>query len=259
MWQDTNDPATELLGLLAQRGEYLEAIADGAGGKHELAARFDVSRSTVDRAVRELSDAGLLERSHGEVSLTLSGRLVLAAFRQFRSEVRGLAEAADVLAELADDVPLDVSLFADATVVSAAPHTPQKPIGELEDVIANATQVRTLANSVLPDLVSLYRDRIADGELTADVVVSPDVLDVLVAEHHGDVNDAVSTDRMTLSLAPGSLPYGLVLASLPDQDVVVVICGRETITGIVVNDDPSALDWAESRFEAVESDATRLA
>lgn len=256
---DTNDRVGELVRLLARRGRYLDAVSDGATRKRDLVTAFDVSRSTIDRAVRELADAGLLDRAHGTVSPTLRGHLARDAYRRFHGTIAGIVDAGDVLAELEDDLPLDVRLFEDATVVDAATHAPQRPITELEEILERAGHVRTLANSVIPDLVTLYRDRIVEGDLGADVVVTPEVLDVLVANHHAEVDDVVQNESVTFWLTEEPLPYGLVVASLDDRDVAVVICGQGSIAGLVTNDDPDALEWAETRFQEVRRDATRLA
>lgn len=253
----TTDDAPDLVALLAQRGDYLESIADGVTEKRALVDAHDASRSTVDRAVRQLADAELVDRRRGEVSLTTAGRLALDAYTTFRDGVAAIGDARGVLDAVDDGAPLDVRLFENATVVEAA-HTPQKPIDEVADVLRNARTVRVLAPHILPRHVGLYRDRVVDGTLTADVVVTGAVLDELVANHQGSVETFVRSDDATLSLAEDALPYGLVVATLDDREVAIVVCGTGPIAGVLENDDPSAVEWAAEQFEAVRDAATRL-
>ncbi|GAA0654823.1 helix-turn-helix transcriptional regulator [Salarchaeum japonicum] len=249
--------ASGLVGLLAQRGDYLESIADGVTEKRELVAAHDASRSTVDRAVRQLADAGLVDRTHGEVSLTTAGRIALDAYTTFRDAVAAVADANGVLDAVDDDADLDVRLFENATVVEAA-HTPQKPMETVENVLRAANEVRVLAPLVLPSHVEVYRDRVAESGLDADVVVTQAVLDELVTNHQDTVETFVESDDAALSLANDDLDYGLVVASLDDRDVVLVVCGTGPIAGVLRNDDPDAVAWADDRFAAVRDGSTRL-
>lgn len=252
----STDDAPDLVALLAQRGDYLESIESGVTEKRALVDAHDASRSTVDRAVRQLADAGLVDRMHGEVALTTTGRLALDAYTTFRDRVAAIDDANDVLDAVDDTADLDVRLFENATVIEAA-HTPQKPIDEVADVLREATEVRVLAPLVLPIHVALYRDRVDDG-LDADVVVTGAVLDELVANYQDAVETFIRIDDATLSLTDDTLPYGLVVASLDDRDVVLVVCGTGPVSGVLRNDDPDAVDWAMQRFDSVRADATRL-
>mgnify|MGYP000109066629 FL=1 len=259
MYHDTNDSAADLLKLVVQRGPYLAALADGVTEKRALAAEHDASRSTIDRAIRELDEAGLVDRGHGSVALTLRGRLALATYEDFRERLVGLEAASNVLETIPDDAFIHSDFLADANVVDATLHTPQRPIDAIEDVLADATHVQTLATSVLPDVLSVYRDRIVDGSLSADVVVTPDVLDVLVADYHGPMNDMLCAGRLELHLTDDVLPYGLVVASNDAGDVALLVCGETSIAGVVENKTPTAVEWARERFEAAKTAATRLA
>ncbi|QDX39556.1 winged helix-turn-helix domain-containing protein [Salarchaeum sp. JOR-1] len=251
------DDTVGLVGLLAQRGDYLESIADGVTEKRALVDAHDASRSTVDRAVRQLADAGLVDRTHGEVALTTTGRLALDAYTTFRNRVTGIDDANDVLDGVDDADDLDVRLFENATVVEAA-HTPQKPMDEVADVIRTATEVRVLAPLVLPSHVEIYRDRVNENALAADVVVTQAVLDELVTNHQDTIETFVGSDDAALSFTNDDLPYGLVLASLDDRDVVLVVCGTGPVAGVLRNDTPDAVAWAADRFASARETATRL-
>lgn len=61
--------------LVADRYEFLTELAEEPARKPEIVDRTDTSRSTVDRAIRELTEADLVERTEGRYVTTTFGRL----------------------------------------------------------------------------------------------------------------------------------------------------------------------------------------
>ena len=57
--------------LLSQRADILSTLLRSERTKGELTDTLDVSRSTVDRGVRQLESTGLVRRSGGTVTATL--------------------------------------------------------------------------------------------------------------------------------------------------------------------------------------------
>src|SRR6056297_1681780 len=150
-------PATEPpFDLLAQRADLLRAVRDGAPPKPELAAALSVSRSTVDRAVRDLEDSGLVERAGG-VTLTLKGRLALDSYETFAAHLRDFEAAETALKTLPNDARVDRSLFRDATVVEATPVAPQRATEAYRSLVADATRVRGYASALLDGNVQTFR------------------------------------------------------------------------------------------------------
>jgi predicted transcriptional regulator len=78
--------------LLSQRADALSRLLDADRTKNELTEELDVSRSTVDRAVRELESNGLVRREGGTVTATLSGRLAYDSYRRFCAETEHVVE-----------------------------------------------------------------------------------------------------------------------------------------------------------------------
>lgn len=79
----TQDTILDTSEVLLRRSAVVERLSVQPTAKRELVDRLDVSRSTVDRAVREIESAGLAECRDGGVGLTLCGRLATAEFERF--------------------------------------------------------------------------------------------------------------------------------------------------------------------------------
>ncbi|MFC7176287.1 ArsR family transcriptional regulator [Halosegnis marinus] len=63
-----------MLELVLSRRRYLERLADAPAWKRDLIDEFDHSRSTVDRALAALTDAGLVAAGEAGYETTYSGR-----------------------------------------------------------------------------------------------------------------------------------------------------------------------------------------
>lgn len=252
-------PATELpFDLLAQRADLLRAVRDEARPKPELAAALSVSRSTVDRAARDLEAHGLVERSGG-VTLTLKGRLALDSYETFAARLRDLNAAETALETLPDDARVDRALFRDATVVEATPVAPQRATEAYRSLVADATRVRGYASALLDGNVQTFRDRIVGDGLDADLVLDPDVLDALVGTHGDAVGDALDTGRLTLREASDGLDYSLMLVEEQEQThACALVYDDSGHVGLVRNDDPVAVEWAESVYEELRAVADPL-
>ncbi|MCF2165744.1 ArsR family transcriptional regulator [Halobacterium salinarum] len=256
---ETMPAPDSLFQLLAQRADLMRAVRDATTTtKPELADTLPVSRSTVDRAVRELEAHTLLERA-GQVSLTLKGRLALRSYESFAADIDGLDAADAALATVPADARMDTVLFRDATVVNATSVAPQRATEAYRSLLADATRIEGYASAVLDSVVSTLRERIRAGELQVSLVLHPDVLDALVATHGDSVTDALRTDALTLREATTTLPYSLFTL---DTTATTYACGLfyddTGHTSLVHTDDAQAVAWADRVTADLRADATTL-
>lgn len=253
---DTGPP----LDLLAQRADLLRAVRDDpTTTKPELADELAVSRSTVDRAVRQLETRGLVDRAGGGVSLTLNGRLALDSYETFRADLAGLNAAETAIEALPDDARVAPVLFRDATVVEATGVAPQRPTEAYRSLVADATHIRGYASRLLDSTVPTLRDRIVDGGLELDLVFDPAVLDALLGRHGDTVADALDTGRLTLRQTDDGLAYSLMVIDTPASTYACALFYDDSgHTGFLYNDDPDAVEWAEGVDESLREDAETL-
>lgn len=156
--------------LVGHRLDFLTYLTETTADKRELVAALDCSRSTVDRAVRDLVAAGLVTQTGGEYRTTPLGEVAAARHRHHRQTLGTIRSAVTLLDRLPPGETPPESLFVDATV------TQDRGFGRLARLLRNARHCRCLLPT-LPDtrLLRLLHAQVTDGNLAATVVVSGDL------------------------------------------------------------------------------------
>lgn len=230
---------------IARRADLFAALQDGPRRKRDLVAELPVSRSTVDRAIRELETAGLLRRHQGRVTLTLAGDLALAEYQMFREGLDGVSEAWPILDPVGPDTDLILDLFRGAEMVGVRRHAPHRPVQALKEFLTGADRIRGVASAVLPDYVDVYSRQILQEGTEVDLVVSKPVLETLLAEYRSDLEAALETGRLHLREAGTSPPFSTIVADSRVPVVGVVVYGDSGTNGFIRNDSREAVTWAK--------------
>ncbi|MFB6118536.1 helix-turn-helix transcriptional regulator [Halosegnis sp.] len=242
--------APDLLSTLARREQLLTQLREAPRAKSDLVADLDVSRSTVDRAVRKLEEAGLLERRDGVVALTLAGRLVFDEYRQFRERTDGVLAAREALAALPADTDVDPAALAGAEVTLADRTAPYRPAERQSALIERATRADLLGTAVAPRFVEAYRAAILDGtEVRA--AVTPVVAESLVVDHAEALSEMLSTGRLALRVLDTTPPFSLTRFELEgdDERLALMIRSADGPRAHVQNDTDAAVSYAADYFE----------
>ena len=248
----------DVLSLLARRAPLLDALRDGPRSKRDLASRRDLSRSTIDRAVRDLEAAGLVTRDQGAVQLTMPGAVALDCHERYVSELEGLDEAYDMLSTYDHDLHIAPAVFRDALVVPPDRHAPHRPVDALIEMLDDADSVRLYATAIMPEYVDAYRDRVLQGT-RLDAICTQYVFQELLETYDDALHDVMETGRVTLHESAESLPFSIVIAERGEETSVCLMLYRDrTLAGFVRNDNPGAVSWASERFEALKENAERV-
>lgn len=253
-------PADELVSLLARRIEVLECLLENQLTRPELVDELDISRSTVDRAVRELEGMGLLEFSDGAYRASLPGRLAYAEYAELRGELVTVEEAADLLAVLPPDAPLELAVVQGAEVVVATEPAPHVPGSRIPELLAGADRVWSLSMALTnPETGEVVADGVDNDGLVAEVVFERQLYDYLTDSATMPIEDLVATDRFTVYLTE-TLPFGLVIA---EEDGTTRVCiavydDDRTLEGILINDTDAAIEWARTVFDSYRDAADPL-
>ncbi|MFC4552911.1 MULTISPECIES: helix-turn-helix transcriptional regulator [Halorussus] len=251
-------PPSDLQKILRRRSHYLRHLRQPRQ-KRDLVCELDESRSTIDRAVRELERAGFVERGDDGYRTTLAGELALTEHDRHADRVRGLASFRDLLAELPADASLDGSLFEDPEVVLPTPHSPREPVGAIDAVLADADRARTLGGVVVPEFADAYSERVLDGGMTAEFVLTEGVVEWLVSRWREQFRAFLETDGVTAAVTPTERPFSLVLVDGREgTEVGVALHVGGSILGFVRNDTAAAVAWAEETFERARAGADSL-
>lgn len=247
---DRGDVST-LRAALDRRHAVLEAVGTDVVNKRELTGRVSVSRSTVDRAVRELERLGLLERADGGFRRTAVGTLALHEYVRATERLAAIASSSHVLSALPTGVDVDVSVLIGADVVEATTDSPYEPVRYQNDLIRRADRIRGIATAVVPPQVELYRDEVVENGLEFTVVTVESTLDHLVSDYHETMVGVFDTGRFELYLTDEPIPYSLAVAeSSTGTEMFLSVYDDDGIVGTIGNASPDAVAWANEQIDA---------
>ena len=264
----------DLMAVVSKRVDFIDALADRPAEKRDLVDRVGVSRSTVNRAVLDLEEAGLVEDAGEEYRLTVGGRLLREQYDRYEAEATAIAAANGLLQYLPESAPLSVDFLCGANVFTVADPAPHVPATVLSEVIGDAESVRGVSRShAAPTVDDALRDVVARGG-TIEVVFRDGVFDQIRSMYDWVAGRVASGDYRPHVV--DDLPYGLVIAeqaaeppaaSEPssadtpaDRTVccLVVYDERESLAGVIVNDTAVAIEWATDVFERYRSEAASV-
>ncbi|QLG61499.1 helix-turn-helix transcriptional regulator [Halorarum salinum] len=241
--------AAEVAPVLARRRECLRALTDGPVRKRDLVDSLDMPRTTLDRAVRELTEAGLVERVSGAVRATGFGREALAAADEYRDTLDGLADASPLLDALPAATPLGAAFLRGARVSVATPPAPDRVVDDLFDSVADADSVRGVAPAALAGHMASFREHASSDGAVPELHVTPAVLRQVVEVRGGAAVESLRRGELDLLSGPVPFDFGLWLAD--DAEAGVVVYTDTGIRGVAVNDAGEALAWAREQYERV--------
>ncbi|MFW5919952.1 MAG: helix-turn-helix transcriptional regulator [Halanaeroarchaeum sp.] len=247
-----------LLTTLHRRADVLGLLVDEPRGKRSLIDELDVSRSTVDRALRELETYNCVTRDGEEFVPTAIGRMLFETYETHYAHVDGVGKATDVLVHLPTSAPLAPDMMADATVLRPDSPTPHTAYQELENIINQSRRFRGISVADTHfRFPSLLRDRTVEDGLPVELIGTPEITDHLRSDFTESMHEAMTEGKLELYQRE-DLPYGMLLG---DRDegarVAIVVYGpRSDLTGIILNDTPEAVTWARLVYRGYRREAT---
>lgn len=245
------EDASSVLSILGRRENVLRQIGPEGCRKRELLDELSVSRSTVDRAVRELVDAGLVGRSDDGYYRTVTGELTLREYDRVVGRIDGVLDASALFDGLDGEGDADPVLFDGATVVEAEPLSPSAPIESFVDLLERSSYVVGFVSAVFPAQVEAYREQLVDGDLTARMLVTDSVCRRLVSQYADAVRDGFRTGRIHVRHAAELPSYTLVVGTTATHaEAVLVAHTANGLRGVLRNDTPEAVEWARRRIAA---------
>ena len=254
----SGDRGGDLFETIARRAPVVARLAERPQGKADLEATLSRSRSTVDRAIRELGSRSLVESDgEGRYRLTVAGRVAWERYERTLGSFDAIARARPFLENVPRDAPLSSVLFDGATV-----HLPTRS-GSVPDARAHELLVDRLVDRLEsadravgfspaepgPRIRNTVVSRATSDDFEAVVVISPALTAYLLSNSPDQMVALVESDGVDLAEA-SDLPYGLVVSERDGESMVQLFVYGETarLGGLLENDDPAAVDWAESVY-----------
>lgn len=246
--------AEELIDCLLRRNDLLAVLCDEPMERYELVDRVDASKSTVYKGVSQLEDLGLIERTARGLEPTLFGTVAHERYR----ELAAAASFSPLLSLLPRDGPLDPDVLRGAAAITPTDHDVDRHFTHVERLLREADRVRGFTPIVSPRYVSIFAEQVGKG-LRADLVLETDLVDRIAAADPRTLAALLAHENVSLYRTDSALPFGLAIGvSGGDEQVLVELRDRSTMTGVITNDSPDCRDWAERVYEEYRTTATPL-
>lgn len=252
---------SDLLAVVERRSDVLAALA-APTRKRALVAELDNSRSTVDRAVRELEALDLAIRDDGGYRRTVGGRLALELYEEVLADLDGVAAAGDLLAVLEPDAPMSPAVLRGATVERAEPPSPSEALDPVVALFEEAEEIRGLSKAATRPgaLVEQFERRIGEGA-SFEYVFTDRMAEYLRSNYADEIAALRATDDFEAYRTDESIPYGLGLAVDGDRHhtFLALYDDDHALQGTILTDTPEAYNWAERIYERYRAAAAPLA
>ena len=245
----TGTDPRDLLSLIVRRGDVLRAIDPPGIDKREIVAQLTVSRSTVDRAVRELEGAGLIERTDNVFRRTLAGELVLDAYETFEQELSGISTCSAALRPLSPETEIDSALLVDADVISASIHEPHQPIAKLCELCNSARWVHLVLPAVFPQILDSIVEAVQAEQLRADIVIAQPVLQRLLSRNKSQLRTLTESEYVTIRQTELSQQHVPLIIENDSQTIGgLLIVEKNGANALILNDNPDAVTWISNKL-----------
>lgn len=104
-----------------------------------------LSRSSVDRAIRDLTEVACVTSEGNEYRATTTGRVALTEYDQYRETAHAIQDADRFLNYLPADEAPDAALLEGAEIALADTHAPEQALESSIDLFRDATVLRVSA------------------------------------------------------------------------------------------------------------------
>ncbi|POG55980.1 tetratricopeptide repeat protein [Haloferax marisrubri] len=245
----------EQLELVSDRFDFLDALDGARLDKRDLTESLPHSRSTVDRAIRDLTAAGLV-LDDGDYTTSLKGRQLVSLFRTARDAAADVLELDSFAAGTAADYPLPVEAVVGADELLTGPR-----VSHPFDALGNRLSATNNGTFVLPFLPSqTFVDRctswLVDGHSCR--FVAPESVVTAMWRAYPAFLETVQTVA-DCELRVGDVPPFAIAQTTLDgtPQMTVVAYGDDARARCVIeNTSERAVAWARSRVQSVWKAAT---
>ncbi len=255
---------TDEIATLITRLELLDRLCESSAHMRDIIDETGQARSTVHRAVNELTELGLVHRGEDGNEATLTGQLVRDQLAAYLDGFDDILTVQSVLNPLPADTDIEFDALSGGEGILSADPAPYRPSDRIHDDLTEATSYRAL----LPTLEEsrtvrvLYEHVVTQGN-PAELVVSSAVFQTLRDDFPRRMAVLGEVDQFTV-LVGDVPPYGLGLLERdtgPESPVskmahLVVHNDNGSVHGLVVNESERGVSWATAQYEEYRDDAT---
>ena len=243
----------ELVEVLARRHEILRALSVTPRERHELVDELEDAKSTVYKGVSQLLEMELICSTSDGLRPTMFGSIALRRYE----ELKQTAELRSFLGDLPPDA-IDPVVFVGCEFVRPGTGSVGRHLERAHRLLITARDVRGVVPAASEENVEVVRERVSDGELTAEFVLAGELADSLLKERPAAV-ESLLDDGAVLWRAESSVPFAVFVVGDGELSRMGIEFRDENlVTGLLLNDTAESIDWAEQQIARFKTDAERV-
>lgn len=253
-------PTTELVGVLVSRWDFLDALREQPRSKSELETSLGVSRSTVNRAVNELTKVDLIKRVPTTgYRITAFGELIYHLCAAAGECLEGIQAAHALGSTLPTGEYGEAFAFHEAEVIQPGSHDTDRPLCQFLTCLQETDRFKGFSPKVNARYVEVFHDCILNGGMATEIVTTLGVVNVLTATYAEPFSEVLATDEFTMYTVDDQLPFGLtIFEQNGEQQMGLLLYDASGVCGFIRNDSMAAVGWADQLYERYKNKAERI-
>ncbi|MEF8786046.1 MAG: HTH domain-containing protein [Haloarculaceae archaeon] len=234
----------------------LQLLSSGSLSRRQFRDRLSVSRSTITRALAALEERALVGHDGETYHLTPTGRIVAET----------IADAVDTL-EVTDDLStflewfpyseydIDLDELRAADIIVSTDVDPYAPSRRHAESVGEHDQFRMLLPSIDLQLARSTDDRLKNGDLELELIISPEMEETIsTGEFASVLREQIESGSMTVLVSPDPIPFYLGLAG--SGTVQIGVEDEEGFPRAVLETDTESVrSWCETVYQQFRADA----
>lgn len=250
---------TEYMSLVGQRPDFLEYLCENPADKRDIIDDLGYSRSTVDRAISDLQEAGLVRYEDGKYVTAATGVLAVKQYRAYIDQSEDIRTAHDALEPLPPDTRLDPAMAIGASVNLAEGPRPYDALNPLQSALRNASQVRAILPNVADARhIKLYQQCVETG-VNVEIALSQRLRSTLTEQFPEACGEMASYSEFD-AFEGEVTPFGVVITDEEGVSTVSVVVYTDSgsVHAVIHVGTIDAVRWAENLYEEVIADAENI-
>lgn len=252
------DDPTDRREVVSRRAELIELLDEtGPLEPRDIVDQLNSSRSTVNRALGELTDAGIVVRHNGEYTVTTTGSLAVSEFRRHQQANHAIFRSKELVDSVSDPDSIPTEFLINGHISLADDTEPFVLIKKIATRVRRAGSVRAYFPMLFsPHLLRTWHQTVTNEEVDS-VAILDDELSAVLQNQYPHLLTEIDKHGTVSVLIDHGLPYGLILSEHDNQTTVSVIVYEDNygVRGILYNDSDAAVARAREQLNEFELDA----
>ncbi|QIB75542.1 GntR family transcriptional regulator [Halogeometricum borinquense] len=237
-------PHLSPLQVILSRHRLLEQVDNGVKDKRDLYDQLTVSRSTIDRAIRELEAENILRRRGSHCEFTRFGKLAYKQFGGISQTYKTLSNASKLLSALPERSELGMSLLHGSEVTLAnqrAPATPFKDISSVPD----GEPIQAMLPVLFPQQLQFLCQRVEKGN-SIELIIHSDIIKIMEEKYESEY-EKMDNHSVEINISSRLPQFGLIIVG---SQKFLLSVHRENggLHGLIENSKTDAVKKARQLF-----------